>query len=268
MSSREAPCLKSPQQFSPAQALRQHWQDFLIEAWALGVFMMSASVVTTALEHPGAQLKALIGNAELRLTLIGAAMGLTAVLLIYSPWGKRSGAHMNPAVTLAFLSLGRISPINAAFYIVAQFLGGFLGVLAALAFLGEPFAQPPLLYIVTQPGRWGMGAAFLAEFAISYVLMLAILMISNQRHWSRYTGIVAGLLIAAYVAVESPLSGMSMNPARTLASALPGQLFSGIWIYFTAPVAGMWLAARTFHRLTPQARRLHHSAKIVPARHP
>jgi aquaporin Z len=258
--------LKSPQQFSPVQALHQHWQDFLIEAWALGVFMLSASVVTTALEHPGARLFALIGNAELRLALIGTAMGSTAVLLIYSPWGKQSGAHMNPAVTLAFLSLGRISPINAVFYILSQFLGGLLGVLAALALLGEPFAQPPVLYIVTQPGRWGVGAAFLAEFAISYVLMLTILMISNQRHWSRYTGIVAGLLIACYVSFESPLSGMSMNPARTLASALPGQVWSGLWIYFTAPVAGMWLAARTFHTLMPTARLLHHSAKIVPTK--
>jgi aquaporin Z len=256
--------LKSPQDFSPTQALLLHWRDYLIEAWALGVFMMSASGVTTLLESPGGALYEWITSPTLRLVLIGLAMGGTAVALIYSPWGRRSGAHMNPAVTLAFLSLGRISPVNAAFYILAQFLGGYLGVLAALAWLGERFSQPPVLYIVTQPGSMGAGIAFLAEAVISFVLMLTILLVSNQRRWSRFTGFAAGILIACYVSVESPLSGMSMNPARSLASALPGRLWANLWIYFTAPVAGMWLAGRAFDALKPKTQRSHHLAKIVP----
>jgi aquaporin Z len=256
--------LKSPQEFSPAQALLLHWPDYLIEAWALGVFMMSASVVTTLLESPGGAFNQWITSSTLRLLLIGLAMGGTAVVLIYSPWGRRSGAHMNPAVTLAFLSLGRISLVNATFYILAQFLGGYLGVLVALALLGDKFSQPPVLYILTQPGTMGVGIAFLAEAVISLVLMLTILLVSNERRWSRFTGLAAGILIACYVGVESPLSGMSMNPARSLASALPGRLWDNLWIYFTAPVLGMWLAARAFHTLKPRRQRSHHLAKIVP----
>jgi aquaporin Z len=259
--------LLEPKAFSPAQALTLHWPEYLIEGGALGAFMISASVVSTLLEYPGAALVAVIPNPSLRLALIGMAMGLTAVLVIYSPWGKRSGAHMNPAVTLAFLSLGRISPINALFYILAQFLGGLLGVLIAAVILGQEFADPPVRYIVTQPGPLGASAALAAEFGISFGLMLAILVVSNAKRWSRYTGIIAGLLIAAYVAVESPLSGTSMNPARTLGSALPAQFWNGWWIYFTAPVAGMLLAAGTFHVLTPRARRSHHLAKIIPNEH-
>jgi aquaporin Z len=247
--------LKEPRQFLPTDALRLHWPEFLIEAWALGVFMIFASVASTELRYL---------DSRLQLLLIGIAMGSTAIALIYSPWGKRSGAHMNPAVTLAFLSLGRISPINATGYILFQFVGGFLGVLVAWGCLGSAFSESPVRFIVTQPGAWGSGAAFAAEFLISFVLMLSILLVSNARRWARYTGLLAGLLISVYVSVESPLSGMSMNPARTFASALPARDWTHLWLYFTAPVAAMWLAARVFHALIPWVERTHHSAKIVP----
>jgi aquaporin Z len=146
---------------------------------------------------------------------------------------------------------------------LAQFVGGLLGVLASWWILGKPFAEPPVLYIATVPGSAGMGVAFLAEAGISLLLMLAILEVSNNRRWSQYSGVVAGLLIACYVTFESPLSGMSMNPARTLASAWPANIWTGLWIYFTAPCLGMWTAARVFHALTPWVKRTHHSAKIV-----
>src|SRR5277367_3402405 len=177
------------------QALRAHWPEYLIEAWALGMFMLSASIVTTALETPGAWLHDLIRDSRLRLGLIGLAMGATAVALIYSPWGRRSGAHMNPSVTLAFFSLGRISAVDAVFYVIAQFTGGLLGVLASDRLLGPPFRISPVSYIATVPGSGGMGVAFLAEAAISFVLMFAILEVSNSRRWSGYSGVVAGLLI-------------------------------------------------------------------------
>ena len=166
-----------------------HWPLYLIEAWALGMFMLSASVVTTELEYPGAPLGRMIGDPRLRLALIGLAMGSTAVGLIYSPWGKRSGAHMNPAVTLAFLTLGRISGTDALFYMLAQFAGGLLGVLASWRLLGAHFALPPVSLIATVPGSAGAAAAFLAEISISLVLMLAILEVSNHRRWSQCSGL-------------------------------------------------------------------------------
>src|SRR5713101_2658420 len=105
-----------------------HWPEYFIEAWALGMFMVSAGVSTLLLESPASSLHTAIPDAFLRRLLIGAAMGLTAIALIYSPWGRRSGAHMNPAVTLSFLRLGKIAPSDAVFYIFAQFIGGTLGV--------------------------------------------------------------------------------------------------------------------------------------------
>ena len=249
--------LNEPTQFSLPAALRLHWPEFLIEAWALGVFMISASVFSTELRNLAAPWQS---------TCVGIAMGTTAVALIYSPWGKRSGAHMNPAVTLAFLSLGRISPVNAVCYIVFQFLGGYLGVLISWAFLGSAFATAPVRFIVTQPGAWGIAAAFAAEFLISFVLMLTILWVSNSKRWCRVTGWLAGGLISLYVSLESPLSGMSMNPARTVASALPAHDWDHLWLYFVAPIAAMWLSARVFHALIPWVERIHHTAKIVPSK--
>src|SRR5260370_22978496 len=85
---------------------------------------VSAGLFTLLLESPASPLHAAIPDAFLRRSITGAAMGLTAVALIYSPWGRRSGAHMNPAVTLSFLRLGKIAPTDAVFYIFPQFIGG------------------------------------------------------------------------------------------------------------------------------------------------
>ena len=230
-------------------ALLGHWPEYLIEAWALGMFMVSASLFTLWFEQPGSALNRAIVNSDVRRGLIGLAMGMTAILLIYSPWGKRSGAHMNPAVTVAFLSLGRIEPWDALFYVLAQFLGGALGVLLVWSLYGEAFAAPPVGFIATLPGPAGIGAAFAAETAMSMALMFAVLMVS--RHELRYTGVVAGILVASFITFEAPLSGMSINPARTLASALPGGLWHAIWIYFTAPVLGMWAATRLYNLSDP-----------------
>ncbi len=230
------------------RTLQAHWPEYLIEAWALGMFMIAAGFVTTLLDHPGSPLNRVLHDADLRRVLTGICMGLTAIALIYSPWGKRSGAHMNPAVTLTFLRLGHIARSDALFYVLAQFIGGTLGVLVVLATLGDAFAEPPVRYVVTVPGPRGIEVALLAELAISFVMMTSILHASNSQRLRRYTGVFAGILVATWISIEGPLSGMSMNPARTFASALPGNVWTGFWIYVLAPVAGMQAAASLFVR--------------------
>src|SRR5438874_2402381 len=83
---------------------------------------------------------------------------------------------------------------------------------------------------------------------IAFVLMSVVLRVSNTPHIARYTGLFAGALVATYITLESPLSGMSMNPARTFGSAFVGHLWTGLWIYFTAPVLAMQLAAGLYLR--------------------
>src|SRR5437870_1664697 len=117
-------------------AASSHWPEYLIEAACLGLFMVSACSFTVLLQHPGSILRQMVPSAFLRRLFTGLAMGLTAIALIYSPWGKQSGAHLNPSVTLTFLRLGKVEPWDAWFYIVAQFLGGTLGVLLSAVIWG------------------------------------------------------------------------------------------------------------------------------------
>jgi aquaporin Z len=180
---------------------------------------------------------------------MGLAMGATAVGIIYSPWGRRSGAHINPAVTLTFLRLGKVEPVDALFYTVAHFGGAVAGVVISASLLGSAVADPAVNYVVTVPGPRGAGVAFAAEALISFLMMMVILTVSNSARLSRFTGLSAGLLVATYITLEAPLSGMSMNPARTLGSALPGNLWTALWVYFTAPPLGMLLAAELHVRL-------------------
>jgi aquaporin Z len=228
------------------EAIRKHWPEYLMEAWGLGTFMVSAGLITTGLEYPSSPIHRTIGDPELRRALIGLAMGFTAIALIYSPWGKQSGAHLNPAVTLTFLRLGKIKALDAAFYIIAQFTGGALGVLLVWAVLGSAFAEPPVDFINTKPGAAGPAVAYLIEVTMAFGIMLMVLTMLASERLMRFIGLFAGAMVAAYIVVFAPFSGMSINPARSFASALPGYLWGYLWIYFTAPVIGMQLAIDVF----------------------
>ena len=208
--------------------------------------MVSACSFTVLLEHPASAIRQKLPSAFVRHLLAGIAMGATAIALIYSPWGKRSGAHFNPSVTLTFFRLGRIEPWDACFYVAAQFIGGILGVVFSSLIWGHAISEQNVRYAATLPGERGTGVAFVAEMVISFVMMTMVLNVSNSTQIARFTGIFAGALVATYVTLESPLSGMSMSPARSFASAAPGGLWTSLWIYFTAPPLGMMLAAQVY----------------------
>ncbi len=242
------------------RALIAHWPEYLMEGALLGAFMISACGFGTLLGHPASPLRHALAGPLVARALMGLAMGGTAVALVYSPWGKQSGAHFNPAVTLAFYRLGKIEPWDATFYVLAQFLGGVAGVALAAAFLGATLAAPDVNYVVTVPGAAGVAAAFAGEAAISFGLMAAVLRASSSPRFGVFTGLVCGALVAAYITLEAPLSGMSMNPARTLASALPARTWTALWIYFAAPALGMLAAAESHLRRGGAVRcaKLHH----------
>lgn len=227
--------------------------------------MVSAAFFTALFEYPGSAVHQAIGSPFLRRGLIGLAMGLTAIALIYSPWGQRSGAHMNPAVTLTFLRLGKVMPGDAVFYIAAQFVGGVLGVMVSKLLLGGVLAHSSVNYVTTVPGWAGARVAFLAETAIACGMMLMVLTVSNSPKLAHCTGLFAGTLVFLFITFEAPLSGMSINPARTVASALPSGIWTGSWIYFTAPVLGMLMAAQIYGVLGKSSLRacpkLHHGTR-------
>src|ERR1700752_360202 len=230
------------------EAISQHWPEYLMEATELALFMLSACCFTVLLYHPASPLSHSFPNEFLLRAAMGIAMGSTAVAIIFSPLGKRSGAHFNPSVTLTFFRLGKVELWDAIFYIAAQFLGGVAGVLVAMLLLGAAVADPKVNYATTQPGPYGPLVAFAAELLISFILMSVVLRVSNTKKLARWTGLFAGALVATYITFEAPISGMSMNPARTFGSAFGASVWMSLWIYFVAPPVGMLLAAEAFTR--------------------
>jgi aquaporin Z len=236
-----------------SETLPEHWPEYAIEAAGLGLFMVSACAFGTLLGHPQSPAVTAVPAELARRVAMGVAMGGTAIALIYSPWGHRSGAHFNPVTTLTFWRLGKVDTRDAIGYVIAQIVGGAAGVLLAAALIGAPLAHPSVRYVATMPGPAGALAAFAAEVTITFVLMSVVLRLSNTASLARFTGLAAGALVATYIVVEAPVSGMSMNPARSFASAVPAGAWSHFWIYLTAPALGMLLAAEAWVR-SPGAR--------------
>ncbi len=231
------------------EPLTLHWAEYGIEAGLLGGFMVSACTFGVLLGHPDSPLARRLPDGVPRRAVMGIAMGLTAIALIYSPWGQRSGAHMNPAFTVSFALLGKVAPLDAVGYVFAQFVGGIAGVLVSRLLLGARLRHAMVKFVVTDPGPTRLSIAWLAEVAIALVMMGMVLVVSNNALLAPYTGLMAGGLVAMYITFEAPLSGMSLNPARTFGSALVANHWRAIWIYFTAPLVGMLLASAAYAAL-------------------
>ncbi len=242
-----------PSRFAtPAAALRAHWPLYLYEAAELAAFMLSACAFTVLLFDPASPVAAL--NVTLRRALMGLSMGLTAIAIIESPWGRRSGAHFNPAISLTFYRLGKIGPRDTMFYVLAHFVGAPTGVALAALLLGPRISLPQVKYAVTVPGLGGPPAAFAAETFMAALLMAVVLVTSNSKRLAPYTTWLMGLLIAAYVFCFAPISGFSINPARTFGSAVWAHIWTGFWIYCSAPLLGMFGAAEIYVRATDPRR--------------
>jgi aquaporin Z len=232
-----------------AGSLYLHWPEYVMEGGEAGFYLFSVCVVATLLWHPASPVQAYLPNDAVRRILMGLAIGATIITIVLSPWGKQSGAHFNPAVTFTFYRLGKVKLWDAVFYCVAQLSGAVAGVaLASLLFRGAP-GHRAVRYAATLPGIHGEGVAFVAELAISFLLMSAILFASDHLVLSRYTHYFAAILTAIYIAFESPLSGMSTNPARTFGPAVYARYWHALWIYFVAPPVGMLAAAEAFLRV-------------------
>ena len=222
------------------------WPLYFFEGAELAVFMIAACVSTVLLFDPVSRVVHVFPSTAVRRVLMGIAMGVTAIMIIRSPMGKRSGAHFNPAITLTYLRLGKIAPADALFYVAFQFAGGVAGVWISALILGSRIADPSVNYAVTVPGAHGTIAAFSAEFFMSFVLMGVVLWMSNRPSIANSTSYYVGGLIALYIFFFAPISGFSINPARTAGSAIFAHLWTAWWVYFTAPLLGMLAAAELY----------------------
>jgi aquaporin Z len=127
-------------------------------------------------------------------------------------------------------------------------------------------AHPSVKYAATVPGVHGIGIAWLGEFIITFLRMSVVMAVNKVRRLAPFSGCFAAALVAIYITVEAPISGMSMNPARSFGSALFAHTWTGFWVYCTAPIAGMLSGIELHRSLAPDPSQLCgkfvHSRKI------
>jgi aquaporin Z len=219
---------------------------YMMEALGLAIFMCSACFFGAMLEAKGTPLHMFISNGMVRNVVMGIMMGLTALFIFYSPVTSPSGSHINPAVTLSFLRMGKISLWDAFFYIVFQVAGGTIAVCLMRWWLGYVLIDPPVNTVVTVPGQFGVWAACCIEFITAFIMMSMVLFTTSHYRFEKYTRKIAACMVCLYVIVAGPVSGFGMNPARSFASALPAHTWTAFWIYLFIPVAGMLAAAELY----------------------
>jgi aquaporin Z len=255
--------LIEPELASVMNSSRFHWPEYLMEAAEVAFYLFLTCSFAGLLLSPASPIRHLPGSPIERRALMGLAVGLTMVAIVMSPWGQQSGGHFNPALTAAFYRLGKMDLRDALLYLVAQFSGAIAGVGAVRFLLPDAIGCRAVRYAVTAPGVRGTALAFIAELTISFILMSTILLASNREKLARYTPYLVGILYATFITIESPLSGMSMNPARSFGPALHAWYWRALWLYFAAPTLGMLVAAEVFLRgrggFHPYCAKLHHA---------
>lgn len=194
-----------------------------------GTAAMAVNETTGAVAHEG----------------VAITWGLIVMVMIYA-FGEQSGAHFNPAVTISFALAHRFAWKKVPGYIITQALGAIAASITVKALLPESeiigATIPSIPYL----------SAFWLEFLLSFFLMLVILHISTG---SKEIGPVAGVAVGSVILLEAmfagPLTNASMNPVRSLGPALIGNHWEPMWIYLTAPFAGMALAVALFKVFVP-----------------
>ena len=225
-----------------------------MESAQIGALMFCICFSATLLYASESPLRALAIRASVKPFIMGTAVALCTFLITRSRFGRRTGAHLNPSLTVTYFLFRRVHRWDALNYIVFQFAGAVAGVWVARWVLRDALSMPPVRYAVTVPGNHGPAIALLSEFFLSGLLMGVVLFASNRKHLVNFTPLLVGLITLGYYGFCSSLSGFSVNPARSFSSALFAFVWQGIWIYLAAPTLGMLAAASLYTNLVRQRR--------------
>ena len=230
-SSRDRPLHGDP--YPPA---RLHPDLYLAEFIGTAVLILVGVSVVILMFGQGSPGSRMIPDEGLRLFLTGGLFGSVGALIAISPIGRISGAHINPAVTLAFWLEGKMAWRDACLYILAQFAGGAVGAIPLLAwgYMGQSVA-----FGATRPGvDVPVWVAMLGEAGVTFLLILAILTTAAHPSTRRFTPLALPAVLSVLVWLEAPISGASANPARSFGPALVASVSMNPWIYIAGPSLG------------------------------
>ncbi|GAA4612877.1 aquaporin [Actinoallomurus liliacearum] len=222
------------------------WREITAEFAGMAILLALVISVAVAGFATGSPVVTAVPSHDLRRMLTGILTAGAATLIVYSPFGRTSGGHINPAVTLAFFLLGKLTARSATAYAGAQFAGAVTGALLALFVWGRYAADVRLG--ATVPAMGGPAASLGVETVMTFLLVTLILNFVDRPRLMPFTPAAAGLLTAVLIFTEAPVSGTSLNPARSFGPALVGVLWTGLWVYLTGPPLGALAAALLYRR--------------------
>lgn len=222
-----------------------HWTEWGCELLGTAGLLLGGLSAVCLTMGPGGFVRGHVGSGSARLLLTGVLFAGTGSLMAVSPWGRRSGAHLNPVVTLAFWLQGKVHPGDLLGYVVAQLAGAVLGAAAVLVLWGRTARAVALG--VTQPGPTvSVGTAIVVEAAMTAVLVLVVLLLTSSPRTARWTPLATLVLVALLVWWVAPRTGTSLNPARSLGPALVLPRLHDYGVYVVGPLTGSLLACGLF----------------------
>lgn len=175
--------------------------------------------------------------------VISLSFGFIVMVMIYI-FRNISGAHINPAVSLGFYLLKKLSSPLLFLYVFAQLLGGtFASFLISILF-------PNTIAFGETVPQVGIGEALFIEIFISMILMAAILWIANHKQWSKFTPPVVGIVVCILAYIFGPYTGASMNPARSFGPAMFSNTISVLYLYFIGPCLGTTIGCLAYKMIT------------------
>jgi MIP family channel proteins len=175
---------------------------------------------------------------------VGSSFGLVVMAMIFA-FGHVSGAHINPAITLAFWLTGRIDTVRALGYVAAQLVGAVVAGLAIIAIVGHQGDAGASL-----PHIGGTGGAVASELVLTFFLAIVVLAVATD---ARAQGSLAAIAVGGYVAMAAigwgPVANASMNPARSFGPAVAANVWASHWVYWVGPLCGAALGALVYEQL-------------------
>jgi aquaporin Z len=225
-----------------------HWPEYGAELLGTA-FLVFAGVSAVVFDFGnGSPLAHVLPDTSVRRLITGLLFAGSGSLVAISPLGKLSGGHINPAVTLAFWVQGKMHHLDLGGYILGQVLGAIVGTLLVALVWGGHAAS--VGYGTTVPGAaYPLWIVFLAEVSLTFLLVFSIFLFVSSHRLMRWTPLMVWILVAVMVWLEAPISGTSLNPARSFGPALVSWIWNDHWLYWIAPSLGALLAVGAFRLL-------------------
>jgi aquaporin Z len=226
------------------------WRIWSAEAAGTGLFVLGALSAVALVLGDGSPADGLLDSQSGRMLVTGLLVGGVVSLIVLSPLGRLSGAHLNPVVTLAFTLLGRVSAPDVFGYMFAQTAGALAGGVAfRLAWGGVAESVDGG---VTHPTVATLAALGL-EAGMAALLVAAILLFVSRESLVRWIPLMLWLLIGAMIWTGGAYTGTSLNPARSIGPAVAFADFTDLWLYLVAPTLGALAVAALWRRRHPSA---------------